>query len=362
VAFPVLAVSSAVEEPNVVQTNTRGTGMRRGASAGQPVLLLADPDPLRRARIRSSASGIAVIEAGTLPAAFSLAEESEPDAVALAAELTGATGVEMFAELLGALGARGLVFGDPALYRVPPSLVGRLPFVSFDRSDAPSSLVAYALGQRRPPTGAAAVPVARGPEIILIGASTGGIAAIETVLSAFPADCPPTLVVQHIRAGFIENTIQRLEQTCRPRILCARDGQPLARGHVHVAADPERHLALAGRAVPRCQLVAEPPLHGHRPSVDRLFDSCVPWAPKVAAALLTGMGADGAAGMQALREAGAFTVAQDRATSVVWGMPRVAVEMGAAAAVLPIGRIAEALLSGGAASAIRARTGLSGRA
>ena len=327
------------------------------AAQGRAALLVADPDPVRRSRIVRAATGQSVLECATLSAAFSLAEEAMPAAVALAAELTGETGVEMYAELLSALGARGLVYGEPALYRVPRALAGRLPFVPHGRSDPPGDLLAYALGQRRLPAQTGLVPAVQGPDLVLIGASTGGIAAIETVLSAFPADCPPTLVVQHIRAGFIENTIQRLELHCRPRILQAREGQLLARGHVHVAADPARHLTLAGRAVPRCRLVAEPPLHGHRPSVDRLFQSCVPQAPRVAAALLTGMGADGAAGLKALRDAGGFTIAQDRETSVVWGMPRVAVETGAAVAVLPIGRIAAALLTGAPPRAAPSRLG-----
>ena len=330
------------------------------AGAPRTALVVADPDPIRRSRIVKAAAGLVVIEAPSLSAAFSLTEEAMPAAVALAAELTVETGVEMFAELLSALGARGLVYGEPALYRVPAALAARLPLVPRARSDPPDEVVACALGQRRLPAQSGLAPASSGPELILIGASTGGIAAIETVLSAFPADCPPTLVVQHIRAGFIENTIQRLEQTCQPRILQAREGQVLSRGHVHVAADPERHLTLAGRAVPRCHLVAEPPVQGHRPSVDRLFDSCVPRAPRVAAALLTGMGADGAAGLKALRTAGAFTIAQDRETSVVWGMPRVAVETGAAVAVLPIGRIAAALLAGAPPRMVRSRLGQAG--
>ncbi|MCS7295365.1 MAG: CheB methylesterase domain-containing protein, partial [Dehalococcoidia bacterium] len=157
---------------------------------------------------------------------------------------------------------------------------------------------------------------------------------------------PATLIVQHIRPGFIESTVERLERLCRPRVLRAVDGEAIVRGRVYLASDPTRHLVLAGRGTPRCRLVAEPPLHGHRPSIDRLFHSAVPYAAGIAAALLTGMGADGASGLKALRLAGAYTVVQDRTTSVVWGMPRVAAEMGAAVAVLPLDRIAGALLSG----------------
>ncbi len=259
----------------------------------------------------------------------------------------------MFAELLDVVGARGLVYGEPTLYRVPERLMNALPLLPFGATDSPAEVIACALGRRPLPPPPPVSSAQRGPELILLGASTGGITALETVLSVFPADCPPTLVVQHIRPGFIESTIQRLELRCRPRIVPARENSPIAPGYVYVAADPDRHLTLCGRAVPRCRMVASPPCHGHRPSVDRLFESAVPYAPRTTAALLTGMGVDGAAGLAALRAAGAFTIAQDRATSVVWGMPRAAVEIGAAAAVLPIERIGEALLLGRAPPSMR---------
>lgn len=322
------------------------------ATSRSPVerLVLADPHLRRRARIRLAAGAGTISEVASLSQAFSAVEEIEPDAIAIAAELTGDSGIAMFADLVEALGVRCLVYGDPALYRVPPDLVRVMPFVPFDNPSSPEELLAYLFGLKRPPIRTTA-PVPRGPDLVLIGASTGGIAAIETIVSAFPPDCPPTLVVQHIRPGFIESTVARLERTCRPRILVAADGQPLSRGCVYVAPDPERHLVLAGFGKPRCKLVAQPPCNGHRPSVDRLFHSAIPYASATAAALLTGMGADGAAGLKALRDAGAFTIAQDRATSVVWGMPRVATEIGAALAVLPVDRIAEALLAGRAGQA-----------
>lgn len=319
-------------------------------------LVLADPHLGRRARIRLAAGAVTIREVDSLPQAYSAVEETEPDAIAIAAELTGDSGIAMFADLVEMVGARALVYGDAALYRVPRELVRLLPFVPFDNAASAHELVACLYGLKRPPL-RAVTPAPRGPELVLIGASTGGIAAIERIVSTFPPDCPPTLVVQHIRPGFIESTVGRLERTCRPRIVVASDGQPLSRGCVYVAADPERHLVLTGLGKPRCKLVARPPRNGHRPSVDNLFDSAVPYAPVAAAALLTGMGADGATGLKALRDAGAFTIAQDRATSVVWGMPRVAAEIGAAVAVLPLDRIAEALLSGrsgrGAAIALR---------
>jgi two-component system chemotaxis response regulator CheB len=185
--------------------------------------------------------------------------------------------------------------------------------------------------------------------LIVIGASTGGVSAIETVLTDFPRDCPPTLVVQHIRAGFIEGMIARLDARCAPRIAAAQDGQALRRGEVLVAADSDRHLVLQGKDAPRIRLLEGAPRHGHRPSVDALFESVAPLGRVVSAALLTGMGADGADGMGRIRAAGGATIAQDEASCVVYGMPRVAVEAGAASRVLPLGRIAGALLGAGSA-------------
>jgi hypothetical protein len=111
------------------------------------------------------------------------------------------------------------------------------------------------------------------PSLIALGASTGGVSALETVLTAFPADCPPTLVVQHIRAGFVDGMIRRLDGRCLPRIVPAEDAQRLQPGHVYIAHDPRRHLVV--QPASRLALSAEggTTRHGHRPSVDALFES-----------------------------------------------------------------------------------------
>jgi two-component system chemotaxis response regulator CheB len=179
--------------------------------------------------------------------------------------------------------------------------------------------------------------------IVVIGASTGGVEALHRLLSEFPADCPPTLVVQHIRGDFTPAFADRLNRACKEHVLEAVDGRPLARGEILIAPGASRHLQLA-HAAPVCRLVEAPPLTGHRPSVDALFRSAAGRGQQIAAALLTGMGQDGARGLLAIREAGGHTVAQDRDTSTVYGMPRVAAEIGAAVDILPLDRIAGALL------------------
>lgn len=181
-------------------------------------------------------------------------------------------------------------------------------------------------------------------KLILIGASTGGVDALATLLSGFPADCPPTVIVQHTGKGFGTGLVQLLSLRSPARVVACRDGLELSSGMVCVAAGTSGHAVFSGfnpcrMAISRGDLVS-----GHMPSIDQLFLSAVPAARHVAAALLTGMGSDGAAGLLALRKAGAMTVSQDAATSVVYGMPRVAWENGGSERQLPLNRIGPALL------------------
>lgn len=180
---------------------------------------------------------------------------------------------------------------------------------------------------------------------ILIGSSTGGIEALVKVLGTFPADCPPTLVVQHTGSGFGSGIARLLDKQVEPSVVMASDNRKLEAGCVLLASGMDAHMQVATGVSPKCQLREGARVSGHCPSVDALFFSAVPIANRVAAAVLTGMGRDGAEGLLALRKAGAKTICQDEATSVVYGMPRAAVELGAAAQVLPLNQIGSALLS-----------------
>lgn len=179
------------------------------------------------------------------------------------------------------------------------------------------------------------------PALIAIGSSTGGVEALQTVLAGFPADCPPTVIVQHINARFAPAVARTLDQSCPPRILVAEPDMPLKDGHVYIAPGDERHLSLGGSTSYHCKLRSGPPVSGHQPSVDVLFASVaeVVGAPAVGI-LLTGMGADGAQGLLAMAQKGARTIAQDEATCTVFGMPRAAINLGAARIVAPLGAIA----------------------
>lgn len=183
--------------------------------------------------------------------------------------------------------------------------------------------------------------------LVAIGASTGGVDALHAVLGRFPADCPPTVVVQHIQGAYSSQLVAGLDARCAPAIREAEDGAPLVAGTVYIAPGNEKHLTVSGQPRPICRLISAPRVSGHRPSVDRLFESCAVFGPLVRAAILTGMGGDGAEGLGAIRRAGGRTVGQDAASSVVFGMARVAHERGAVERLLPLDQIAAALLARG---------------
>lgn len=177
--------------------------------------------------------------------------------------------------------------------------------------------------------------------IILLGASTGGTEALKTVLMSLPGDLPGICIVQHIPAYFSKAFADRLNQICPMEVREAIQGD-IVRPGLALIAPGGRHLLLKWR---ESRYVVElnegPPVHHQRPSVDIMFDSAVKAGagPHAAAALLTGMGADGAAGLLHLREAGAVTAAQNEETCVVFGMPREAIRMGAAQHVLALSRV-----------------------
>lgn len=182
--------------------------------------------------------------------------------------------------------------------------------------------------------------------LFAIGASTGGTEALREVIAAMPEDAPPIVIAQHIPAPFSAPFAERLDRCSRMRVVEAEHGQPLLQGHAYIAPGG-RHLRIH-RSGARwlCRLDETELVNGHRPSVDVLFASVATQAGSSAsAALLTGMGSDGARGMRALRDAGAATIAQDQPSSVVWGMPGAAVALDAAQQVLPLYAIAPALLA-----------------
>lgn len=182
--------------------------------------------------------------------------------------------------------------------------------------------------------------------LVAIGASTGGVEALLAVISRFPANCPPTVITQHMPAAFTRSFAERLNRSTAAKVEEATDGAPLDIGRIYLAPGGATHLEVMGGAGLRCRLIDGDPVNGHRPSVDVLFHSVAKVVgAKAVGAILTGMGRDGAKGLLAMRQAGATTIAQDEGSSVVYGMPKVAMEIGAAQKQLSLERIGGAILS-----------------
>ncbi|WP_066256565.1 protein-glutamate methylesterase/protein-glutamine glutaminase [Hydrogenophaga flava] len=181
---------------------------------------------------------------------------------------------------------------------------------------------------------------------IVLGASTGGTQAIESVLTTLPADSPGMAIVLHMPEKFTAMYAQRLDGLCAMEVREARDGDRLERG-VALIAPGGRHMQLrksGGQYY--VNVVDGPPVNRHKPSVDVLFRSAAECAGRdTLAIILTGMGDDGARGMKALHDKGARTVAQDEASCVVYGMPKEAVALGAVDEVMPLGQVAQAVMA-----------------
>jgi len=211
------------------------------------------------------------------------------------------------------------------------------------RSTAAGAATAAA-APRRPAAPGAGRALAVGKPV-LIGSSTGGVQAVETVLSRLPADAPGIAIVQHMPAGFTRMWAERIDGIVPMAVREATDGARLDRG-VALVAPGGSHLELRKVGADYYAVVRPgPPVNRHTPSVDVLFRSAAACAGSDALGiLLTGMGDDGARGMKILHDAGARTVAQDEATCIVFGMPREAIALGAVEEVLPIDRIADAIL------------------
>lgn len=183
------------------------------------------------------------------------------------------------------------------------------------------------------------------PDLIALGASAGGTDALRLVLSSLPVDCPGVVIVQHMPEQFTRAFAERLDTLCAISVREAREGDCVTAGSALIAPG-NQHMRLAREGnTYKVMLGSDPPVQRHRPSVDVLFSSCAQVAgARAIGIIMTGMGHDGARGLLRMRQAGARTLAQDEATSVVFGMPRAAISLEAAEQIVPLGRLAEAAL------------------
>lgn len=182
-------------------------------------------------------------------------------------------------------------------------------------------------------------------KVLALGASTGGTEALVRLLTALPADSPGTVIVQHMPAGFTRSFAGRLDSLCRMRVKEAQDGDRVLPGHALLAPGDFQMEVMRSGANTVVKVFHGQPVNRHRPSVDVLFHSCAQaLGSNAVGAILTGMGADGAHGLLAMRQAGAHTVAQDEASCVVFGMPKEAIALGAAEEVTSLDTMAPVLL------------------
>lgn len=332
-------------------------------------VVIVDDSPTMRAILMNRLSRESDIE--VVAAAANAAEgrqmirELDPDVVTLDIEMPGMNGLDFLAKIMelrptpviivsgstqagNEMSARALALGAVDCYAKSGGGSG------LDDAGRLAQMIREAAKVRftarvpatQPVADEARVCLIERPALIAIGSSTGGVEALQTVLGSFPADCPPTLIVQHINARFAPAVARTLDQSCPPRIMIAEPDMPLKPGHVYLAPGDERHLSVGGSSSFHCKLRPGDPVSGHQPSVDVLFSSVADIVGSGAVGiLLTGMGADGAQGLLAMARKGAHTIAQDEATSTVFGMPRAAINIGAARVISPLSSIARQLFS-----------------
>jgi two-component system chemotaxis response regulator CheB len=309
----------------------------------------------------SRASGIEVVGEAPEPAvARQMIKDLNPDVITLDVEMPNMNGLE-FLEKIMRLRPMPVVMVSTLTQRGADITLSALELGAVDYFPKPTDNAASLLetggeelvAKLKAAAQARVRPLRRAPEIkpvetafdpgnsiVAIGSSTGGVEALLQVLSHFPANCPPTVITQHMPPHFTTSFAARLSRLNKPEVREARDGDVLRPGHVYLAPGGDAHLEIAGHGTLRCRLNPMPTVSGHRPSVDVLFRSVAAVAGRRAVGvILTGMGADGAKGLLEMRKAGAATIGQDEATSIIYGMPRAAYECGAVEAQFPLEKI-----------------------
>jgi two-component system, chemotaxis family, protein-glutamate methylesterase/glutaminase len=182
-------------------------------------------------------------------------------------------------------------------------------------------------------------------KVVAVGASTGGTEALRVLFEGLPMDCPGIVVVQHMPENFTKAFAKRLDSLCQPTIKEASNNESVLRGQILIAPGNHHMLLKRSGAKYYVEIKEGPLVSRHRPSVDVLFRSAARYAGKNAiGVIMTGMGDDGAKGLLEMKEQGAFTIAQDESTSVVFGMPQEAIKLNAVDKVLPLDKIAGIIL------------------
>lgn len=329
-------------------------------------VLVVDDSPTMRglitAVLNSDPEVNVVGQAGDALEARAAIKQLNPDVVTLDIEMPNMNGLE-FLEKIMRLRPMPVIMVSAMTHQGANATLAALEIGAFDCVGKPSpgdarpfvdlaeKVKAAARSAHRrdgPASISAATPAEEyrvGRKVVAIGSSTGGVEALITVLQKFPKNCPPTVITQHMPSTFTKSFAERLNRICAPVVQEATDGARLEIGKIYLAPGGERHLQVVNPSAPCCRLIEKEPVNGHRPSVDVLFESVADLAGRNAVGvILTGMGRDGASGLLKMRRAGARTVGQNEKTCVVYGMPRVAQEIGAVEQQLPLGSIGEEVL------------------
>jgi two-component system, chemotaxis family, protein-glutamate methylesterase/glutaminase len=335
------------------------------------VLVVDDSAPMRSLLTRALASdpALEVVGAAADPnEARAMIKALNPDVLTLDVEMPGMDGLAFLEKIMtlrpmpvvmcSTLTMQGadatieaLRLGAVACFAkptTPDALLAMGPVLTRMVRDAATTTVRRSVA----PALVSSAPVARpavfgrpATRMLAIGSSTGGVEALFQLLSAFPADCPPTVIVQHMPASFTASFARRLNDRVAPDVAEASDGMHLRQGLVIIAPGGDRHLTVRGGVRGTVVLSPGDTIAGHRPSVNAMFASLARHAESVVGIILTGMGEDGAEGLLALRRGGAATFGQSEASCVVYGMPRAAARLGAVGRELPLHGIAPAALN-----------------
>lgn len=328
--------------------------------------LIVDDSATMRAMLSAILDADPDIEVvGTAPephAARAMIKELNPDVVTLDVEMPGMDGLS-FLEKIMRLRPMPVVMCSTLTARGAEVTIEALRLGATDCVEKPSASAADMVGAgdalRAKVKAAAQSTVRRSSQpqriveaavgvddrVIAIGASTGGVEALFTILPALPADTPPILIVQHMPPSFTTSFASRLNGVCAMRVVEATDRSQIERGTVYIAPGGTHHMTLANGPRGNIRLTESERVSGHRPSVDVLFRSLTPLRHRAVGVILTGMGDDGADGLLAMRQAGARTLGQNAASCVVHGMPGAAAARGAVERELGLSALPEAILA-----------------
>ncbi|KZN29953.1 protein-glutamate methylesterase/protein-glutamine glutaminase [Pseudoalteromonas luteoviolacea] len=334
-------------------------------------VLIVDDSPLLRAVLKAvleQAGDIQVVGAAKDPyEARDMIKATQPDVLTLDIEMPKMNGLSFLKNLMRLRPMPVVMLSTLTQKGSPETLealeVGAVDFIAKPMTNVAEQLEAYAdvLYQKIRTASRAKVRAFKADKsngeaapsrdtafkansVIAIGASTGGTEALREVLTKLPSNCPPVVITQHIPPVFSASFAQRMDRCCTVSVKEAEEGDILDVGKVFIAPGDKHLLVVQKGSKLVCQLNDGDKVNRHKPAVDVLFDSLLPVAKKVHAALLTGMGSDGAQGLLRLKDLGANTFAQDEASCVVWGMPRAAVELNAANKVVSLDNMATNLL------------------